>query len=597
VQREAQEKDDHYTNQIEELVIKLSKAERANKDLRDKNTILNSSLQEARDQLEAIKERGGFTLTSKSNNHRSKKSNSSIQSHLATNAFLSETPILESAKFAAAFSQHAADTQDDRVQQLEAEVRELRRVIEELREEEQAHRNNSSQKYQVIEHSFEKILEHRGSDKTFRSIRHPPRSDINDNGLDIELHEGEEEDLDQGEEEQSQNNSVVDLSKRDPDVFWSNLGQNTAYSNPNSRRATDLAQQAPLLIEPRSEAASLRQSFVEPRDEVDKPSELDGPHRKDNSPLLLDPNGLLNDQEGNFEYQRALFLMRNSNSQRSGDLGQLKKNQADTEQPTTLKTHKSVKCLKTRPSIALLRQKARMFANQYKKNKLQKSEVPDYSRDYLGVTKIKKLSDYLKKLEDHSSKLFSDAVSLYAGPHKKQKYIFIVTCNRCSPVKYILLIVPGTVEKIKSLIELSSIQELILPEKSQVQLVLKSRTSSDMIVECFRRFELIRFLHQVCDSKAAKRFPITLSSKYVLLKQLLDEHRGRQSGSHDSGEAAQLRTAHPGSLQDGARRRLAVTRPDSCRSGSGRTGSAAANGECYSWFSPTSVCSTSTEQG
>ena len=558
-QRQTQEKDDHYTNQIEELNSKLSKANKLNQELRDKNKSLGWSLQEAREQTEGLKERLALASSSKSHQHKSKKSQGSIQSFLTPNGLTAETPVIETARFAAAFNHLAVESHEDRVQQLEAQVRELLRTIEDLKEkeEQQALRNNSSHKYPVIEHSFERILEHKTSNKTFRSIRQQPHSENNENVQDLEAPEGEEEEYglgeELGEEEQSQNNSIVNLNDRDPDVFWSNIGQNTDRSFVHSRRATDLARQehqeevadfdqpgpagepidnesrAPLEIEPRSEGPTPRQSFVEPRDEVDKPSELDEPARKGDSPLLLDLNGVLKDQDETFQAKRALFLRRNSNAQRSGDFEHLKKNQGEADPAGTLKTHKSVKSLKTRPSIALLKQKARMFANQYTKKKLQKSETPDYSRDYLGVSKIQKITKYLKKLEDAPDKLFSDAISLYVAPNKKQKYIFIATCNLRSSVKYILLIVPGAVENIKSPIQLSSIEELILPDKSQVQLVLKSRNSRDMIVECFRRFELIRFLHQVCDSQVIKRFPVTLSSKYSHLIQLLDECRRRQS--------------------------------------------------------------------
>ena len=72
---------------------------------------------------------------------------------------------------------------------------------------------------------------------------------------------------------------------------------------------------------------------------------------------------------------------------------------------------------------------------------------------------------------------------------------------------------PGVLDTVRSMINLSSIEEIILPECSQVLIVLKVKSSRDMIIECFRRFELVRFLQQVAEKEKSKRFKVTMSSK------------------------------------------------------------------------------------
>lgn len=87
---------------------------------------------------------------------------------------------------------------------------------------------------------------------------------------------------------------------------------------------------------------------------------------------------------------------------------------------------------------------------------------------------------------------------------------------------------PGVLDTVRSMINLSSIEEIILPECSQVLIVLKVKSSRDMIIECFRRFELVRFLQQVAEKEKSKRFKVTMSSKYKKLTQFQSEYRRRQ---------------------------------------------------------------------
>jgi hypothetical protein len=76
---------------------------------------------------------------------------------------------------------------------------------------------------------------------------------------------------------------------------------------------------------------------------------------------------------------------------------------------------------------------------------------------------------------------------------------------------------------VQHLIPVADIEEIVLPECSQVLALIKSKGNKDLFIECFRRFELIRYLNQVLDYLRMKRFRVIQKTEYAISKQNRNE--------------------------------------------------------------------------
>lgn len=68
---------------------------------------------------------------------------------------------------------------------------------------------------------------------------------------------------------------------------------------------------------------------------------------------------------------------------------------------------------------------------------------------------------------------------------------------------------PGETQTVQHLVPVTAIEEIMLPDNSQVLALVRSKGNKDLLIECFRRFELIRFLNQVLDYLRLKRFKVS----------------------------------------------------------------------------------------
>jgi len=71
---------------------------------------------------------------------------------------------------------------------------------------------------------------------------------------------------------------------------------------------------------------------------------------------------------------------------------------------------------------------------------------------------------------------------------------------------------PGKL-KIKYAIELESLKELSIPKQNEVILIVKLKSNEDIMIETFKRFEVVRFLHQLCEERGQKKISVTEAKK------------------------------------------------------------------------------------
>lgn len=78
-----------------------------------------------------------------------------------------------------------------------------------------------------------------------------------------------------------------------------------------------------------------------------------------------------------------------------------------------------------------LNAKGAIFSQFYKnfRNTPKKRDKSDFSKDYLAVMIRSTIRDYLNRIQDPSTKVFSDAISVFRHPNRKYQYILVVTCK------------------------------------------------------------------------------------------------------------------------------------------------------------------------
>ena len=178
------------------------------------------------------------------------------------------------------------------------------------------------------------------------------------------------------------------------------------------------------------------------------------------------------------------------------------------------------KTARQKPSKDQLKAKAAIFTQFFKnfRKSGKKLTKQDYSRDYLDALKRKEIAAFLSHVKDPSERVFSDAISIYRSHDRKYQYILLMTCSLLLPLdKFLLVIQPGDLAVVRHLVNVTNIEEVVLPENSQVQVVLKIKDNNDLMIECFRRFEMVRFLNQVFDYFKKGRFKVTRATEYHLL--------------------------------------------------------------------------------
>lgn len=113
-------------------------------------------------------------------------------------------------------------------------------------------------------------------------------------------------------------------------------------------------------------------------------------------------------------------------------------------------------------------------------------EYQDFSRDYIGLLNSLKIKNYLKD-NNLPEKIFSDNVFMYNRKQKKSRYIFMVT------YKGLNILSPGSLS-VKRSLAFEDIQEVGFCEQNAVMVSFHSKNKFDLLLESYKRFEMVRFI-------------------------------------------------------------------------------------------------------
>lgn len=127
--------------------------------------------------------------------------------------------------------------------------------------------------------------------------------------------------------------------------------------------------------------------------------------------------------------------------------------------------------------------------------------VRDFSKDYLDLLNQPSIQSYFISEKLRRDRIFSDQIFVYVDASTKSRYILLITCRQCDDtVKKLLVLRTGKLS-IKLEFEFEQMRELAFPKSNALILIIKLRTGEDLMIETFRRFEVNRFIQQVCSER------------------------------------------------------------------------------------------------
>ena len=145
-----------------------------------------------------------------------------------------------------------------------------------------------------------------------------------------------------------------------------------------------------------------------------------------------------------------------------------------------------------------------------KKASATKPESPiDFSKDYLDLLKHQEIGQYMSLHGMRCDRIYSDSIFLYSTASSKQRYILLITYQQ-------LLVLSTGRLKIKFAFSIEDIAKLVLPKDSATLLSVSTQTAS-LVIESFKRFEVIRFLHQICGERGLSKISVNEDRVHLLM--------------------------------------------------------------------------------
>lgn len=81
-----------------------------------------------------------------------------------------------------------------------------------------------------------------------------------------------------------------------------------------------------------------------------------------------------------------------------------------------------------------------------------------------------------------------------------------------------MIIVPGRLKILKEF-NLDTLKEVVLPKNNAVLMILKFNKNDDCLIENYKRFEIVRFIYQVCDECGIKKIKVSITDRYTRAKR------------------------------------------------------------------------------
>lgn len=159
-----------------------------------------------------------------------------------------------------------------------------------------------------------------------------------------------------------------------------------------------------------------------------------------------------------------------------------------------------------------LKKNKKYLLNSFFEKKATATQVTspvDFSKDYLDLLKHPEILQYLTLHGTRHDRIFSDSIFLYSSASSKQRYILLVTYQQ-------LLVLSTGRLKIRFAFNIEDIRRLILP-KENVTLLSIVTPSASLVIESFKRFEVARFLQQVCGDRGLNKILVNEDKVHLQL--------------------------------------------------------------------------------
>ena len=360
-----------------------------------------------------------------------RKHSSAISINQQANPTSLVKPILiDSGRFASAFKNFSQETQDNMIEDLKITISRQQDMIERYKEMLGRERKESHDTAYVFDSnlnaSFDKMLDGNYTDNGSRSARLKKVANPT-----VYINEEYEDQQETPVDDQSNDSSMIDLQNNTElsSSFNVNIDEQDDQTT-RKRGVTDIHPRGNGNLFSQFNLESIKMETGDNQSQKESASKSNNIKRSFKEPQVRfedvdEDNKLVKSQQVEEDKKILQFVRRNSRQQRSGDISALK----DIEVEVGFHDYKSAKSLKTRPNAATLKKRAIMFAKLFNKIKPLESKVqPDYSRDYLDILKYKQVREYLNKIQDRSTNIFSDCISVYKNPTSKKTYILLSTC-------------------------------------------------------------------------------------------------------------------------------------------------------------------------
>ena len=133
----------------------------------------------------------------------------------------------------------------------------------------------------------------------------------------------------------------------------------------------------------------------------------------------------------------------------------------------------------------------------------------DFSRDYLNLLLQPKITKYF---DDNciEKKIYSDMIYNYDKRGNKKRFIVMITYEA------LYILIPLKLD-IKQKIPLAQITQIGLSENHFLMFSIHTNCNFDVLLESFKRFEIIRFMYQACDVMNVKKFPMLYNNSFDIL--------------------------------------------------------------------------------
>ncbi len=133
-------------------------------------------------------------------------------------------------------------------------------------------------------------------------------------------------------------------------------------------------------------------------------------------------------------------------------------------------------------------------------------------QDYIGIGSIDKVAEELQKFGDttlSATKCYSDSIFLFDKSFKKSRFICVVTSHSVSFFNM-------RKSKLIKLFFLKSLKGITISSENYTLMVMHFEKQPDLLLESYRRLELIGYINQMIHINKLPKFSLTVRKRFII---------------------------------------------------------------------------------